>query len=145
MHQLLDEVTCSPSMLCLYLNFSNNVNSSFLELFSVQLHVDTSVFGSRARVRSLFPPCCTVLTAVLNTTPYNSDVLSPQPSSNSKERIQERHGGWTSKGLKRRLIKRTFSPSLVLSSIVADIDVSADWCTFALVVTVDNMRSRLTC
>ncbi|CAM9340329.1 unnamed protein product [Ectocarpus sp. 12 AP-2014] len=47
--------------------------------------------------------------------------------SDSKERIQERHGGWTSKGLKRRLIKRTFSPSLALSSIVADIDVSADW------------------
>lgn len=39
-------------------------------------------------------------------------------------------GSWTADGLKRRLVKESFTPALVLSSIVADIDVVTDWYFF---------------
>lgn len=49
--------------------------------------------------------------------------------ANGKPRDEEKQkeGGWTQNELRRRLVDRVLSPSLVLSSMMADIDLATDW------------------
>ena len=44
-----------------------------------------------------------------------------------KDGEEEKKGSWRPDGLRRRLIKKSITPSLMLTSILADIDVAADW------------------